>query len=286
MMSLGKTRLKIRKDPYHLGEDIFCFLNISGGRTSAFMLRKILDRYEGKLPENAEAVFMNTGKEHPATLDFLKETSEAWGIEITWLEFDYDPEGKGTAKSPKYIHRKVDFETASRKGEPFEKIITRKKQPPGVFQRYCTTELKVRTLERYAKREKGLEKWCNVIGIRADEPKRIREVFLNPKCAIYYPLALAGVTRQDVFRFWDAQPFDLKINGEWSNCDLCFLKGRKQRLRLIAEHPESADWWIRQEERTEGWFEKDVRYKDLLNAPPQLDLFLEAEEKIDCYCGD
>ena len=38
--------------------------------------------------------------------------------------------------------------------------------------------------------------------------------------------------------FWKRQPFDLAIPGEWSNCDLCFMKGRGQLLRLIQEQPD------------------------------------------------
>lgn len=47
--------------------------------------------------------------------------------------------------------------------------------------------------------------------------------------------------------FWGRQPFDLELRTDEGNCDLCFLKGPNKIRRLIAERPESADWWARME---------------------------------------
>jgi hypothetical protein len=46
-------------------------LNISGGRTSGLMLRRILDAHDGTLPPETFAVFANTGRERSETLTFL-----------------------------------------------------------------------------------------------------------------------------------------------------------------------------------------------------------------------
>ena len=46
-------------------------INFSGGRTSGFMLRKILDAFDNKLPDDLPVCFANTGKEMPQTLDFV-----------------------------------------------------------------------------------------------------------------------------------------------------------------------------------------------------------------------
>ena len=134
------------KDPFFLSPDIFNFLNISGGRSSAFMLRKILDRYEGELPEGSEAVFCNTGKEHPATLDFVRDISLHWGVKIIWLEYAYQPERKGTVKDPRHVHIIVNHETASRDGKPFDDLIRARKTLPSIFRRFCTQDLKVNTI--------------------------------------------------------------------------------------------------------------------------------------------
>ena len=69
-------------------------LSFSGGRTSAFMLNRVLDAYDGKLPDHFQVCFSNTGKEMPETLDFVRDCQERWDVPITWLEYD----GRTTAE--------------------------------------------------------------------------------------------------------------------------------------------------------------------------------------------
>ena len=58
-------------------------IQFSGGRSSAYMLRHILDAHNGALPSNCRVLFQNTGKERPKTLDFIQECSIRWNVEIT-----------------------------------------------------------------------------------------------------------------------------------------------------------------------------------------------------------
>ena len=59
----------------------------SGGRTSAYMLHRIV-LANGGLPEDrVEVTFQNTGKERPETLDFVQEVGQRFGVLITWLEY-------------------------------------------------------------------------------------------------------------------------------------------------------------------------------------------------------
>ena len=44
----------------------------SGGRTSGYMLYKILEANNG-LPDRAKVIFTNTGREMPETYDFIQE---------------------------------------------------------------------------------------------------------------------------------------------------------------------------------------------------------------------
>ena len=88
-------------------------ISFSGGRTSAFMLYKVLEAHDMSLPEDAIVCFANTGKEDEATLKFVQNCSDNWNVEIHWVEYrDADP-----------AFMRVDFQTASRNGEPFEALI-------------------------------------------------------------------------------------------------------------------------------------------------------------------
>ena len=260
-------------------------ISFSGGRTSAYMLWRVLQA-NGGLPEEAIVVFANTGKEEEATLEFVRDCETNWGVEIHWLEYQND--------DPKF--RRVNFETASRNGEPFEMLIRKRKYLPNPVTRFCTAELKIRTIHKYVK-SLGWDHNENMdwVGIRADEQRRAVKMDRSR-----VPLYVAGVTAQDIGSFWSQQPFDLKlpnVNGKTmhGNCDLCFLKGGNQVLSLIQEKPERAIWWAKMETvvqssgmtRGDGdRFRSDrPSYAEMMNfAKNQTQLF--HDESIPCYCGD
>lgn len=224
-------------------------ISFSGGRTSGMLLFKILEAHGGRLPEGVHAVFANTGKEAPQTLDFVQECAEHWGVPITWLEYhDHDEAQKRW--------RQVDHSTASREGEPFAALIGRRKMLPNPVTRFCTADAKIKVMKLYAQQVLGFDHWEVVIGFRADEPGRVAKLSAPHKEPYERsaPLARAGVTKRDVMRFWQAQPFDLRlqnVNGTTpdGNCDLCFLKGAGLVYSKIRKNPELAIWWMAQERR-------------------------------------
>jgi hypothetical protein len=61
------------------------------------------------------------------------------------------------------------------------------------------------------------------------------------------PLARAGVTKRDVMEFWDAQGWGLDLAEHEGNCDLCFLKGLPQKIRVAQDHPHRIDPWLADE---------------------------------------
>lgn len=234
------------RDPFKIeGPAVISF---SGGRTSGYMLWRILQAHDGKLPPDIAVVFANTGKERNETLDFIEECSTRWAVPIVWVEY------AGRDADGKKLQRVVTHASASRAGEPFAQIIKDRSFLPNPIARFCTVELKVRTMHRYL-RSIGFTEWSSYIGIRADEPVRVAKLG-NQDYGKYEtkeaPLVRAGITRAHVGAFWDAQPFDLQLKGVngvtmEGNCDLCFLKGAKQVFSLIRKHPPAAIWWIKQE---------------------------------------
>lgn len=279
------------KDPYLITDP--AAISFSGGRTSAFMLYKILEAHDGKLPDYVKVLFANTGKEMPQTLDFVQHCSEVWGVEIIWLEARVREGGAGENK---YVYETVvvDHQSASRSGEPFEQLIAARKYLPNPVARFCTAELKVRRIHDYLK---GVlpDDHLEYIGIRADEPRRAAKIHnkVSEGRECFCPLVEAGVTKEIVGAFWSAQNFDLDLpnnNGttDWGNCDLCMLKGFSKRLSIIRERPDLADWWADQELQVGGTFRKDTppysRMKMI--ATDQGRLFEGDDESIPCFCGD
>ena len=77
-------------DPFKIIEPTV--ISFSGGRTSGYMLWRILQSNQG-LPDDAIVVFANTGKEDEVTLRFIEDCSVNWQVPIVWLEFIADKPG-------------------------------------------------------------------------------------------------------------------------------------------------------------------------------------------------
>lgn len=219
-------------------------ISFSGGRTSAYMLHQIADA-NGGVPNRAKVVFANTGREMPETLDFVQECSVRWGIPITWVEYRVHDD-------PRQRFAVVSHNSAARNGEPFEKLIRKKRYLPNQQTRFCTAELKVRPAKEYLL-SVGFEHWIAAVGVRADEPSRINRAPLKERWQRWYPLADAGVSRHDVALFWRSQSFDLKLqnvkgNSALGNCDGCFLKSEAHLAMLARDFPDRHLWWEEMED--------------------------------------
>ena len=269
-------------------------ISFSGGRTSAYMLYRVLQAHDMSLPDDCVVCFANTGKEDEATLKFVHDCEVNWNVPIVWLEYIDAEETKDRFKV-------VTYETASRNGEPFEAVIRKKNYLPNPVTRFCTIEMKIRTIANYLfskgmceTRSKG--EYMSWVGIRADEPRRAAKI---PRDRT--PLVTAGVTKEVVGEFWRNQSFDLElpnINGVTyhGNCDLCFLKGTSQTMSLIQEKPERAIWWANMEKDAKNFCEKlsgqvfrqdRAKYADMMKfATEQTDFFTVDDETIPCFCGD
>ena len=91
-------------------------VSFSGGRTSAYMLKKIIDAYDGTLPDDVVVAFANTGREREETLRFVHDCATAWNVRVRWIEWRDTPER----------FEEVGYNSASRNGEPFAQLIQKK----------------------------------------------------------------------------------------------------------------------------------------------------------------
>jgi 3'-phosphoadenosine 5'-phosphosulfate sulfotransferase (PAPS reductase)/FAD synthetase len=257
-------------DPFRISGP--AIISVSGGRTSGYMLWRILHAHGGTLPPDVHAVFANTGREMPATLDFVQRMQSEWGAPITWLEF--------TGRRADGFEV-VSHNSASRDGAPFQAFLLASSALPNPVQRSCTTELKIRTIKRWALADRGWKRWKNVVGLRADEPWRVYDAmvadgqiqpppteprpslwgFVPPapkparrreRWSMVMPLNDAGVQKPDVMAFWGAQPFDLRLRPWEGNCDGCFMKSRAAIQRMQADYPERMAWWPAMEATPRG----------------------------------
>lgn len=210
----------------------------SGGRTSAYMGKYLLDNFSDKY--EFLFVFANTGQEHDNTLEFVKQCDDAFGFNTVWLEaVVYHNERKSNG------YKIVNFETASRNGEPFEEVIKKHGVPNMAFP-ICTRELKLAPIDNYLK-DVGFKKSVRAIGIRADEMRRVRKDATDAK--IIYPLVEANVDKQDVLSWWKTQEFDLKIQEHEGNCKWCWKKSLKKHFINLKNNPDWYDFPQKMEEQ-------------------------------------
>lgn len=275
-------------------------ISFSGGRTSAYMLKMILDAHGGILPDDVHVCFANTGKEREETLRFVHECATWWGVRVRWLE--WRPKVRGAPVDARYAE--VGYNSADREGVWFAELIRRKQYLPNPVKRYCTIEMKIRVMRDFMLAQ-GYKKWINAVGLRADEMHRVfkaieRNESGKERFRTVMPMASTGPLRQygrtemDVRRFWAAQPFDLDLLPHEGNCDLCFLKGRDKRAAIIRKHPELAEWWARQEDTAKcskpdgARFRKDETYRQLVSATlssPLLPIEMDEADEFDAECG-
>jgi hypothetical protein len=219
-------------------------ISFSGGRTSAYMLWRILQAHGGRLPDDVVACFANTGREMPATLDFVAECGARWGVDIHWVE--YRREERPGKRARIYADR-VSHNSASRNGEPFDMLLSGKGIVPDPFRRFCTVDLKIKTIQRYVASEFGWKRSARVVGLRADESARVERLHkgqaaLPSPDIIFTPLADAGI-----------QTMDLRLHSkDGGNCDGCFMKSSDMLGRMFRREPERMRWWVEKEKIGKG----------------------------------
>jgi len=204
------------------------FLSFSGGKTSGYMTKMILDEYSDKY--EILVMFANTGQENEKTLEFVNNCDKYFGFNTVWVEAVVIPElRKGT------VHKVVDFESATRDGSLFEDMIKKYGIPNNSFP-HCTRELKLRPMESNLRsiRWKGHE---TAIGIRTDEARRVSKS--AGVANIIYPLVDWFPTDKiDVNDWWEEQDFNLELMEHEGNCKWCWKKSFKKHFMLINDTPE------------------------------------------------
>lgn len=231
-------------------------ISFSGGRTSAYMAKYIVDNMSKRY--NLVTVFANTGKERNETLDFVDRCDKEFGLNVVWIEAVIQ-QGMGNGIRAKV----VDYSTADRKGKVFESHIA-KYGISNVATSMCTRDMKNYAIHSYMK-QSGYLDYYTAIGIRADEFDRI-----NPnhkKLKYIYPLvSIKPTTRFDVNKFWIEQSFDLNLKSYEGNCDVCFKKSLRKILTLAKERPDLFKWWSDMEDKY-GNFIPKTRNKNNITFP-------------------
>ncbi|MGZ0195563.1 phosphoadenosine phosphosulfate reductase domain-containing protein [Citrobacter freundii] len=196
-------------------------VSFSGGRTSACLVHLMEEKR--KAGESVHYVFMDTGCEHPMTYRFVREVVKFWDIPLTVLQVEINPElGQPNGYS---VWEPKDIQTRLPVLKPFMDMV-KKYGTPYVGGAFCTDRLKLVPFTKYCDNTFGRGNYTTWIGIRADEPRRLKE-----KAGIRYLAELSEFEKSDILEWWKEQPFDLQIPEHLGNCIFC-IKKSTQKLGL------------------------------------------------------
>jgi Phosphoadenosine phosphosulfate reductase family len=217
-------------------------ISFSGGKTSAYMTKMLLDHFRKHEPWREIIVtFANTGQEHEETLKFVDRCDKAFGFGVVWLEAVVDPRPRVATS-----YKEVNFETAARKGEPFEAMIE-KYGIPNKSYNHCTRELKLAPMRSYLTAQGwNFRNYSIAVGIRADEMDRVSLVRMVTD-GVWYPCVDSDVDHEEVHRWWTMQDFTLNIPEHLGNCTWCWKKSLRKLMTLTISHPHIFDFSRRME---------------------------------------
>ena len=179
---------------------------------------------------------------------------------LRWLEFRPPETWGDRPKDARTVD--ITFETAHRGGQVFEDFLrtlaefrakTKDLGPvaPHAVSRLCTAHMKLHAIHRAIRQQFNHEDYTYMVGLRADEPERVRKLLRQSTgvCELRCPLSDAGITKAMVFQFWSEQPFDLEMEEPHGNCSLCFLKDEGDLAMIMLEDEEEAREWIDLQDR-------------------------------------
>lgn len=213
-------------------------ISFSGGKTSAYMTEKLLEKHSKT--HDIRVTFANTGKEAPEALEFVDNCDRLkFGGRVIWLEAVVDPEhGKGIR------HKVVDFQSAARNGEPFRQVIA-KYGIPGPAHPQCSDRLKRQVMESYFESIGWRPTTRNplydtAIGIRSDEADRMHPN--RKELRLIYPLVNWCVRKEHVNKALQSWPFQLGHEEHIGNCVTCWKKTIRKLATVYQERPGEFDF--------------------------------------------
>ena len=198
-------------------------------------------------------------------------------------EFIATAEDDKTLKIIFDLEQKIGREITWLRGASFDKLIKQKKMLPYKFVRFCTTEMKMKTIGEWAvpiMEQTAIDgipqKLMNNVGIRYDEDNRVkedRELYTKIKVGqsangrnkwrnvnwgvVNYPLVYDKVLVYHIRKYWAKYPEF--IFPDDSNCVGCFHKSKQQLRKNFDDNPDKFNWFARQESEN---VDKKYKWKD------------------------
>jgi 3'-phosphoadenosine 5'-phosphosulfate sulfotransferase (PAPS reductase)/FAD synthetase len=225
-------------------------VSFSGGRTSAYMVWLFEQRRKVE-NINVEYLFCDTGAEHPKTYEFILEVVKQWNIDLTCLRTVVSPEaGVGVS------YQVIPLNDCTDDLKPFKAICEKYGTPYNPSGGHCTDFMKTIPAEKYANDKYGKLNYTKWLGMRVDEPKRIKTV--NAQLELFekkqnkknvnvdYLAHISDFEKSDILDWWSKQSFNLDLDSDiLGNCQFCIKRGINKVALSARYEPEAAKRFIK-----------------------------------------
>ena len=205
-------------------------VSVSGGKDSTAMCLNLLEK--GFSKHDFICVFADTGWEHQSTYDYLNKLEKTIGkIERVKSEITVKEEHKE-------IIEQIEFELGFE--SPMIRRIIKNHFFPNRFQKWCTTDLKIKPIKKFF--DSLEEDFLNLVGIRKEEsPRRskMKEWEYNDffDCWVHRPL-INWTEKEviDIHHRFNLSPNKLYLNGSSRvGCYPC-INSRKREIKLLDQN--------------------------------------------------
>ena len=204
-------------------------VSFSGGRTSAYLCSLIK-----QLHPDAVFVFMDTGAEHEATYEFIRQCNDLFCLNLVCLRTKVNMEhGVGVGYSV------IDIDEIGHDLKPW-RDMSLKYGLPYKGGEFCTDRMKTTPCKKYLDDAYGMGNYHIWLGMRIDEPRRTK-----PRDGFSYLADISDFEKQDVLDWWAKMPFDLQIKEHLGNCVFCIKKGINKVALAAKDEPKLADKFIK-----------------------------------------
>ena len=175
----------------------FNVVSFSGGRTSAYMIHRIQTMVSQGLIDNVKYVFMDTGAEHENTYSFVRQVVKHFNIDLVCLRSVMTTEvGVGAT------WRQISIDDICGDYGPWKDMM-KCYSTPFIHGAMCTDRMKTAPYKKYCDETFGRNNYTSWLGIRIDEPRR-----LKPKKGYRFLAEISPMDKQDILGWWKDQPFD------------------------------------------------------------------------------
>ncbi|QZI87782.1 Dam methyltransferase with PAPS reductase domain [Vibrio phage 44E38.1] len=201
-------------------------VSFSGGRTSAYLVH-LMEQKRKLEGWDVRYLFMDTGAEHPKTYEFIRNVTSEFKIDLVCLRTKFNPE-LGKANSFDVI----DIKDCKPDLKPWVDMLSKYGTPYNPGGAFCTDRMKLVPFKKYCDQSFGKGNYKTWLGIRADEPKR-----LKPREDAEYLASISDFEKEDILDWWEEQSFNLEIPEHLGNCVFCIKKGINKVALAIKDEP-------------------------------------------------